>query len=103
MIWISHHQYEKFMLRNGDLVEVSNNEEGFRGAWFCAWIVKKQGAWYLVEYRDLVNDEGDTKQVRKRIDELHIRPSPLEQSKDQFILYEEVDAYENDGCSHEGP
>ena len=72
-------------LSNGDLVEVSNDEEGFRGAWFCARLVKKQGAGYLVEYRDLVNDEDDTKQLRERVDKLHIRPSPPEQSKDQFI------------------
>ena len=57
----------------------------------------------MVEYRDLVNDEDDTKQLRQRVDELHIRPSPLEQSKYQFNLYEEVDAYENDGCGHEVP
>ena len=57
----------------------------------------------MVEYKDLVNDENDTKQLRQRVDEIHIRPSPLEQSKDQFILYEEVYAYENDGCGHEGP
>ena len=56
-----------------------------------------------MEYKDLVNDEDDTKQVRQRIDEIHIRPIPLEQSKDQFILYEEADAYENDGCGNEGP
>ena len=56
-----------------------------------------------MEYRDLVNDEIDTKPLRERVDKLHIRPSPPEQSKEQFIMYEEVDAYESDGCSHEGP
>ena len=94
---------EKLKLSNGDLVEVSNDEEGFRGAWLCARLVKKQGTWYLVEYRDLVNDEYDTKQLRERVDEFHIRPSPPKQSKDQFIMYEEVDAYENNGCGPEGP
>ena len=103
MIWIFHHQYEKLKLRNGDPVEVSSDEEGFRGAWFCAWLVKKQGAGYLVEYNNLVNDEDDIKQLRHRVDELHIRPIPLEESKDHFIMYEEVHAYENDGCGHEGP
>ena len=49
MIWISHHQSNKLNLSNGDLVEVSSDEEGFRGAWFCAWLVKKQGAGYLVD------------------------------------------------------
>ena len=44
-----------------------------------------------------------TQNMRERVDELHIRPSPPEQSKDQFIMYEEVDADENDGCGHEGP
>ena len=57
----------------------------------------------MVEYRDLVNGEDDTKKLRQRVDELHISPSPQEKSKDQFILYEEVDAYENDGCGHKGP
>ena len=57
----------------------------------------------MVEYRDLVNDEHETKKLRQRVDKLHIRPSPPEQSKDQFIMYEEVDAYENDGCGHKGP
>ena len=56
-----------------------------------------------MEYRDIVNDEDDKKQLRHRVVDIHIRPSPLEQSKDQFILYEEVYAYENDGCGHEGP
>ena len=49
MIWISHHQSEKLKLSNGDLVEVSSDEEGFKGAWFYARIVKKQGAGYLVD------------------------------------------------------
>ena len=50
-----------------------------------------------------MNDKDETKQLRQRVDKLHIRPRPPEQSKDQFIMYEEVDAYENDGCGHEGP
>ena len=69
---------EKMKLSNGDLLEVYNDEEGFRGAWFYARLAKKQGAGYLVEYRDLVNNENATKQLRERVDELHIRPSPLE-------------------------
>ena len=73
---------EKLKLSNGDLVEVSNDEEGFRMAWFYAWLVKKQREGYLVEYRDLVNDEDDTKQLRERVDEFHIRPRSPEQSKD---------------------
>ena len=56
-----------------------------------------------MEYRDLVNDKDDTKQLRQRVDEIHIRPIPPEQSKYQCILYEEVDAYENDGCGHKRP
>ena len=47
----------------------------------------------MVEYRDLVNDEDDTKQLRERVDKLHIRPSPPEQSKDQFIHNHEYIIY----------
>ena len=45
----------------------------------------------------------DPKKLRERVNELHIRPSHTEQSKVEFILYEEVDAYENGGCGHKGP
>ena len=63
-------------------VIVSSDEEGFRGAWFYARLAKKEAEGYLVEYRDLVKDEDDPKQLRERVDELHIRPSPPKQSKD---------------------
>lgn len=88
---------KKMKLNKGDLVEVSSDEEGYRGAWFCASFVEKQGAGFVVEYRDLVSDEDETKQLREKVDSRHIRPNPPEQSTDKYTLYEEVDAYENDG------
>jgi hypothetical protein len=66
-------------LGNGDLVEVSSDEEGFTGTWFCARIIKKQGVGFIVEYRDLVTDEDETKQLREKVDNRRIRPSPPNQ------------------------
>ena len=39
---------EKLKLSNGDLLEVSNDEEGLKGAWLCARLVKNkgQGTWW---------------------------------------------------------
>lgn len=73
----------------GDLVEVCSDKKGFIGTWFCARLVKKQGAGFIVGYRDLGSGEDETKQLLEKVDNHHIRPNP--QSKDQFNLDEEVD------------
>jgi len=59
---------------------VSIDEKGFRGARFCAKLVRKQGVGFIV------SDEDETKHLREKVDNRHIRPSPPEQSKDQFNL-----------------
>jgi hypothetical protein len=62
--------------------------------------VKNKGrvlAGFIVEYRDLMSVDDETKQLREKVDNYHTNPSPLEQSKDQFNLYEEFDAHDNDG------
>jgi hypothetical protein len=49
-----------------------------------------------VEYKDLMSIEDETKQLREKVDNYHTKPSPLEKSIDQFNMYQEVDADEND-------
>jgi hypothetical protein len=88
---------DEMKLRNGGLVEVYIDVYGFIGDWFCARVVTKQGERFLVEYRDLVSNEDERKQLRHKLNNCHTRTSPPKKSKYQFNLYDEFDAYENDG------
>ncbi|XP_041018908.1 protein AGENET DOMAIN (AGD)-CONTAINING P1 isoform X1 [Juglans microcarpa x Juglans regia] len=82
----------------GTIVEVSSDEDGFRGAWFAASIVEAvEKDKFLVQYQNLRADD-DSCFLREEIDTLHIRPYPPETLVvDRFNLFEEVDAYYNDG------
>ncbi|KAG1371388.1 DUF724 domain-containing protein 3 [Cocos nucifera] len=84
-------------LREGTMVEVSSDDEGFRGAWYAATIVKLiQKKKFLVEYKNLKTDD-ETKPLTEIVDFQHIRPSPETSVIKQFKLLEEVDAFYNDG------
>ncbi|KAH9304805.1 hypothetical protein KI387_009209 [Taxus chinensis] len=83
-------------LRKGDPVEVCSEEEGFKGAWFPAAIVRKAGAGFLVEFRDLVTDDEKSK-LREKVDADQIRPQPPNLNKQHYMLHEKVDAYDQDG------
>ncbi|KAH7521055.1 hypothetical protein ACOSP7_008788 [Xanthoceras sorbifolium] len=82
----------------GTLVEVSSDEDGFKGAWFTATIVEPAGRdKYLIEYESL-RTEDDKDFLREEIDTLHIRPCPPETVMvDRFNRLDEVDALYNDG------
>ncbi|QCE07248.1 hypothetical protein DEO72_LG9g2265 [Vigna unguiculata] len=82
----------------GATVEVSNDEDGFSGAWFEATIVEAKGNdKFVVEYQTLLADD-DSNLLREEIDALHIRPPPPNTNLDgQFSLLDEVDALYNDG------
>ncbi|KAH9318409.1 hypothetical protein KI387_020178 [Taxus chinensis] len=88
-------------VRAGEEVEVSSDEDGFRGAWFSARVVKRvrrgRGN-VLVEYRDLRSDKDETKALRETVELRHVRPiPPPSPTHHNYALYEEVDAYDNDG------
>ncbi|KAJ6883313.1 DUF724 domain-containing protein [Populus alba x Populus x berolinensis] len=74
----------------GMLVEVSSDEDGFKGAWFAASIVEPVGKdKYLVEYKSL-RTEDDSGFLREEVSTMHIRPPPPQ------TMLEEVDALYND-------
>eukprot|EP01018_Ginkgo_biloba_P026968 Gb_02291 [translate_table: standard] len=81
--------------KKGDPVEVSSDEEGFRGAWFPATIVSKLGAKFLVEFRDLVTEDEQSK-LKEMVDARQIRPEPPLLAREHFVLHENVDAYDKD-------
>lgn len=81
----------------GSRVEVSSNDEGFRGAWFQGTVLKSVGHKYLVEY-DALKAEDETTPLTETIGEEHIRPSPPDiPVSNGFKFLDEVDAFCNDG------
>lgn len=84
--------------KKGEKVEVSSDEEGYKGAWFVASIVDTlEKDKFLVEYRDLMNDDG-TQLLKEEIDAMFIRPCPPQlQNFGCYKRLQEVDAWYNDG------
>ncbi|CAO2832519.1 unnamed protein product [Amaranthus hypochondriacus] len=93
---IDNEKEEKYFCK-GSLIEVSNDEDGFEGAWFAATVIEVIGKdKFLIEYTDLRTDD-DKEFVREEVDALHIRPRPPKAKVDKFKQSEEVDALYNDG------
>ncbi|CAN8311673.1 unnamed protein product [Cochlearia groenlandica] len=88
----------KQMFSNGTHVEVSSDEEGFKGSWFVAKIVETIGEdKYLVEYRDLREEDG-IEPLKEESDFMHIRPPPPPIEEDiDFVVGDKVEAFYNDG------
>ncbi|KAJ4832872.1 hypothetical protein Tsubulata_043544 [Turnera subulata] len=86
---------EKFP--RGMRVEVTSDEEGFKGAWFVANIAEAVGNdRYLVQYEN-IRTEDDTDFEKEEFPTSHIRPCPPELNVvDRFKMLEEVDAWYND-------
>lgn len=82
----------------GMMVEVSSDEEGYRGAWFTATVIKQlDSGKYIIEYQSLRNDD-DTDFMKEEVDHLHIRPYPPNTRRvKSFKVCDEVDALYNDG------
>ncbi|KAL2536917.1 agenet domain-containing protein [Forsythia ovata] len=109
--------------KKGSAVEISSNDEGFRGSWFEGTVIrpppetttplssrskrnsvrnkynnnKKNTVRVLVEYKNLMEDEAGTKKLREELDLVQLRPPPPREKLQSFKFNEEVDAYYNDG------
>ncbi|XP_074311301.1 protein AGENET DOMAIN (AGD)-CONTAINING P1 [Silene latifolia] len=89
----------EFEFKKGMKVEISIEEEGFRGAWFSGTIINppaKNTQKVLIEYDALLADNG-SKPLREKVDFVQIRPIPPRENHRLFKLDEDVDAYYNDG------
>ncbi|CAN6331309.1 unnamed protein product [Urochloa humidicola] len=96
--WIQESQNAlKAKFTQGVKVEVRSDDEGFRGAWFEATVLKSAGGKFVVEYATLRADD-ETKPLTEAVEARHIRPSPPHfPVVDGFKLLDEVDAFCNDG------
>ncbi|KAJ4828629.1 hypothetical protein Tsubulata_040500 [Turnera subulata] len=83
---------------HGTEVEVTSDEEGFRGAWFTATIVGPAGQDSLmVQYLKLVTDDGSAP-LREIAKMQHVRPNPPCLNLDcAFKQFDKVDAWFNEG------
>ncbi|CAL8991073.1 unnamed protein product [Prunus brigantina] len=83
---------------NGTVVEVSSDEEGYKGAWYTGKIIDHIGSdKFLVEYEHLVTDDG-TELLREETCASYIRPCPPRLPPvAQFKVLQKVDTLYNDG------
>ncbi|KAL3626634.1 hypothetical protein CASFOL_030183 [Castilleja foliolosa] len=86
------------VFRDGSLVEVKSDEEGYQGSWYTAIIVCSLCSdKYLVEYQTL-QTENESELLKEKAFASYIRPCPPELMRvDRFRMLEEVDAWYNDG------
>ncbi|XP_059663245.1 protein AGENET DOMAIN (AGD)-CONTAINING P1-like [Cornus florida] len=83
--------------RRGDQVEVASKEEGFLGSYYAATVIveilKKE---YIVQYRSLLKDDMSGP-LREIVTAGEVRPRPPQIPATSFGLYDNVDAFDNDG------
>ncbi|GAV71673.1 LOW QUALITY PROTEIN: Agenet domain-containing protein, partial [Cephalotus follicularis] len=84
--------------RKGAMVEVSSDEEGYKGSWYSAIIVDfVRNNKILVEYLTLKTDD-ESRLLREETDAQYVRPYPPHISRvAHFKPIEQVDAWYNEG------
>ena len=90
---------EKDLFRKGKEVEVSFDEEGFRGSWYTATVIRtvSKSNKIFVEFNTLMADDRGTKPLREFVNLILVRPIPPREPNPIFQLSQEVDAFHNDG------
>ncbi|KAL2934980.1 DUF724 domain-containing protein 2 [Bienertia sinuspersici] len=93
----------------GSEVEVTSDEEGFKGAWYLATVIQSPtsshspqeegGGKILVEYKNLLSDENGNTLLKEFVDAKFVRPKhPIEDDdKVIFEVNDVVDAFFQDG------
>jgi hypothetical protein len=98
----SESQPQQLNLKVGAEVEVSSDEEGFRGSWYIATVldpfISKKNRKARVEYRTLLTEDG-SQQLKEEVDFSYVRPVPPKEvvKADSFVEGEIVGAYCRDG------
>ncbi|XP_042405237.1 protein AGENET DOMAIN (AGD)-CONTAINING P1-like [Zingiber officinale] len=88
--------------RTGDEVEVSSDEDGFRGAYFEARVVRSMPKIrrYTVDYDAIVDESDRSRRLRETVDARHVRPRPPRHlgatTLGLLTLHQPVDAFYND-------
>ncbi|KAK7269449.1 hypothetical protein RIF29_22175 [Crotalaria pallida] len=84
--------------RPGSAVEVSSDDEGFRGSLYTAKVVRRlPDDRVVIEYDSLMANESGSKPLREVLKLHQLRPLPPVETGREFKFGDEVDAYHNDG------
>ncbi|WOK98906.1 hypothetical protein Cni_G07618 [Canna indica] len=91
--------------RVGAEVEVRSDEDGFRGAWYEATVVRQfsQRRGFEVVYASIVDDQDPSKPLHEFVKRSNVRPRPPPPQLDPdggggaFGLHDLVEAFHNDG------
>ncbi|EYU38408.1 hypothetical protein ABFS82_14G084400 [Erythranthe guttata] len=89
--------------KKGADVEISSDEEGFRGSLYAGTVIRPPGnltsrsAKVMVEYKTLMEDKAGKRRLREEVELVQLRPPPPEENRPSFKFSDEVDAYYNDG------
>lgn len=84
-------------LFRGYEVEVCSKQDGFVGSYYAATVIKGHGDnSYAVQYKNLVT-EDESRPLIEVVGAEEVRPVPPKVSATGFALFEEVDAFDNDG------
>lgn len=86
--------------KKGSMVEVSSDDQGLRGSWFTATVLRsvaRRSHKIFVEYASLVTVKDPTKPLREFVDVILVRPLPPREPHRSFFLGDEVDAFHLDG------
>ena len=83
---------------SGTIVEVTSEEDGYKESWYAAKIIGSMRTdKFLVEYQDLVTEDG-MQLLREEAETRHVRPvPPLLPPVPYFEKLQKVDAWHNDG------
>ncbi|KAG9133094.1 hypothetical protein Leryth_018670 [Lithospermum erythrorhizon] len=90
----------------GTKVEISSNDEGFRGSFFSGTVIRdlkksrnKNTTSYkvLVEYDTIFRDNSGSSPLSEEISVVQLRPIPPQDITRPFNISDEVDAYYNEG------
>ncbi|XP_065853731.1 DUF724 domain-containing protein 7-like [Euphorbia lathyris] len=83
------------------VVEVTSDEEGFKGAWYVAKILKpyvNRKPRFLIEYENLLSEKDSDQLLRETVDGSFIRPAPPPPAADEiYEVNDVVDAFHRDG------
>ncbi|KAL8484732.1 hypothetical protein ACS0TY_027145 [Phlomoides rotata] len=85
--------------KDGTMVEVKSDEEGYHGSWYTAVIVcSLSSGKFLVEYQTLKMEDESDELLREEALASYIRPCPrIIERLDHYKMLEEVDAWYNEG------
>ncbi|KAK7316172.1 hypothetical protein VNO77_34972 [Canavalia gladiata] len=82
----------------GFSVEVTFDEEGFRGSWFSGTIIRCLALdRFIVEFHNLVTDKQTSNPLREVMHLRQLRPQPPPGNHQQFKSGDKVDAFHNNG------